>query len=63
MICLDGQKIGYKPSSCKHGSVHLNKRLVMTITFKDVEAVSKKARQDDDLGTEHLQVTRVYEPS
>ena len=25
--------------------------------FKDVEAVSKKARQDDDLGTEHLQVT------
>ena len=23
---------------------------------KDVEAVSKKARQDDDLGTEHLQV-------
>ena len=26
--------------------------------LKDVEAVSKKARQDDDLGTEHLQVTR-----
>ena len=25
--------------------------------LKDVEAVSKKARQDDDLGTEHLQVT------
>ena len=24
--------------------------------FKDVEAVSKKARQDEDLGTEHLQV-------
>ena len=40
-----------------------NKRLVMTIMFKDVEAVSKKARQDDDLGTEHLQVTRVYGPS
>ena len=38
-------------------------RLVMTIMFKDVEAVSKKARQDDDLGTEHLQVTRVHGPS
>ena len=24
--------------------------------FQDVEAVSKKARQDEDLGTEHLQV-------
>ena len=28
----------------------------MLSIIKDVEAVSKKARQDDDLGTEHLQV-------
>ena len=27
------------------------------LDMEDVEAVSKKARQDDDLGTEHLQVT------
>merc|ERR1711936_85460 len=26
------------------------------LDMEDVEAVSKKARQDDDLGTEHLQV-------
>ena len=30
--------------------------IYMLSIIKDVEAVSKKARQDDDLGTEHLQV-------
>ena len=28
----------------------------ITLDMEDVEAVSKKARQDEDLGTEHLQV-------
>ena len=34
----------------------LNREVVIFSLVKDVEAVSKKARQDDDLGTEHLQV-------
>ena len=36
------------------------RRLVNFTPFQDVEAVSKKARQDDDLGTEHLQVTKLF---
>ena len=37
-------------------TVDQHKQDVLLNYLKDVEAVSKKARQDDDLGTEHLQV-------
>ena len=53
---VDSLNIGFK--NC-NSSTRWEDWLILP-HFKDVEAVSKKARQDDDLGTEHLQVIKLF---